>query len=299
MRLLVTGGTGFVSRYTAEYFLRRGDEVYVLNRGTRRQSDGVQLICADRHALGDTLRGYRFDAVIDVTAYTGEDVSLLLDALGDFGDYVLISSSAVYPETAPQPFTEETPVGANSIWGAYGTNKIAAERCLQARVPQAYILRPPYIYGPMQNVYREPFVFECAEQGRPFFLPGDGALPLQFLHVDDLCRFVAMLLERHPAQRVYNVGNAACVTAAEWARLCYEAVGAAYTAVSVDAAHPQRSYFPFHDYAYMLDVTRQAQLMPETIPLPQGLAEAWAHFRGHRDQVNRKPLMAYIDEHLA
>ena len=108
-KLLVTGGTAFVSRYTAEYFRRRGDEVYVLNRGTGVQSDGVTPIIADRHALGDKLRGYRFDAVIDVTCYTREDAADLLDALGEFGDFVMISSSAVYPETLPQPFSEDMP----------------------------------------------------------------------------------------------------------------------------------------------------------------------------------------------
>ena len=84
---------------------------------------------------------------------------MLLDALGGCDQYLLISSSAVYPENAPQPFMEETPLGANQYWGTYGTNKIAAEQALQKRKPDAYILRPPYLYGPMNNIYREAFVF--------------------------------------------------------------------------------------------------------------------------------------------
>lgn len=295
-KLLVTGGTAFVSRYTAAYFARLGDEVYVLNRGSRPQVEGVTPIIADRHDLGDCLRLHRFDAVIDVTCYTRADAADLLDGLGDYGDYVMISSSAVYPETAAQPFTEDTPVGENSIWGAYGTNKIAAEEEVRRRVPQAYILRPPYIYGPMQNVYREPFVFDCAARGIPFRLPGDGSLPLQFLHVDDLCRFIDLLLTAHPTWRVFNVGNAETVTALSWARSCYEAAGAAFAAVSVGEEHPQRSYFPFHDYAYRLDVTRQSALMPETIPLAQGLAESWAWHAAHPEDVRRKPYLAYMEE---
>ena len=35
-KILVTGGTNFVSRFTAEYFVKNGDEVYVLNRGRSR-----------------------------------------------------------------------------------------------------------------------------------------------------------------------------------------------------------------------------------------------------------------------
>ena len=48
MKILVTGGTVFVSRYIAEYFAARGNEVYVLNRNTKPQSAGVNLIACDR-----------------------------------------------------------------------------------------------------------------------------------------------------------------------------------------------------------------------------------------------------------
>ncbi len=64
-KVLVTGGTVFVSRYVAEYYVSKGAEVYVLNRGSKTQSDGVTLIQADRHALGDVLRGYHFDVILE------------------------------------------------------------------------------------------------------------------------------------------------------------------------------------------------------------------------------------------
>lgn len=43
-KVLVTGGTIFVSRYIAEYYVAKGYEVYVLNRNSREQSKGVKLI---------------------------------------------------------------------------------------------------------------------------------------------------------------------------------------------------------------------------------------------------------------
>ena len=296
-KLLVTGGTVFVSRYVAAYFARLGDQVYVLNRNSHPQVPGVTLIQGDRNALGDTLREHNFDAVLDITAYTRQDVENLVNALGGFRDYIFISSSAVYPETLPQPFREEQPCGPNTIWGGYGTNKLAAEEYLRERVPQAYILRPPYLYGPGENVYRAPFVFECAEAGRPFYLPGDGGMKLQFFHVEDLCRFMALLLEKQPAERVYNVGNPEMVTAEQWARLCYETVGAPCETVKV-LGHPQRAYFSFHDYGYCLDVTRQMRLMDTVKPLSEGLQEEYAWFREHRDSVNRRPYLDYIDTNL-
>ena len=105
MKILVTGGTTFVSKYVAEHFVRKGDDVYVINRNSRPQVEGVHLINCDRMGLGDKLKCEKFDAVLDVATYTKEQMSALLDALYEFDDYIFISSSAVYPETNPQPFT--------------------------------------------------------------------------------------------------------------------------------------------------------------------------------------------------
>jgi len=296
-KMLVTGGTVFVSRFVADYFARKGNQVYVLNRNSKPQLPNVTLIEGDRNDLGDRLKGYAFDAVLDITAYTRDHVESLVNALGKFGDYIMISSSAVYPETNDQPFGEAQTTGPNSIWGAYGTNKIAAEEYLRQAVPGAYILRPPYLYGPMHNVYREPFVFECAEGKRTFCIPGDGSMKLQFFHVEDLCRFMEILLDRHPEKRIYNVGNPETVTVADWVKLCYEVVGTGLETKNVEG-HPQRSYFPFHAYDYCLDVEAQTSLMPKVKPLAEGLKESYEWFCANRAAVVRKPLLEYIDEFL-
>ena len=293
-KILVTGGTVFVSRYVAQYFANKGDEVYVLNRNSKPQVPNVTLIEADRNYLGDKLKGYEFDAVLDITTYTAEQAAKLVQGLGKFGDYIMVSSSAVYPETNPQPFAEEQSCGTNSVWGDYGTNKLAAEEYLLEHVPQAYILRPPYLYGPMQNVYREPFVFQCAEAGREFYIPGDGSMKLQFFHVEDLCRFMEILLEQHPAQRIFNVGNPEAVSISEWVQLCYDAVGMELKTVHVEG-HPQRSFFCFHDYDYCLDVRKQTALMPQVKPLAEGLQESYAWYRDHRDAIVPKPYIEYAD----
>lgn len=297
-KILVTGGTVFVSRYVAEYFARAGHEVYVQNRNHRPQPDNTILIEADRHELGEKLRDYHFDAVLDVTAYNGQDVSDLLDALGSFEQYILISSSAVYPETERQPFTEDTPTGENRIWGRYGTDKIQAEKVLTDRAPEAYILRPPYLYGPGNNVYREAFVFDCALQNRAFCLPRDGSMKLQFFHVRDLCRVVEAILEMQPRQHIFNVGNEESVSVRDWAALCYEAVGKSPAFCEVWDQPNQRDYFSFYDYEYFLDVERQRELLPDVTKLGQGLKEAADWYLAHGDLVARRPYLSYIDEHI-
>ena len=173
-KILVTGGTVFVSKSVAEYFSSESScgtryEVFVLNRGSREVPEGTHLIRADRtdaSSLKTALAGYDFDVVIDVCAYTGADIQNLLSAIKMPETYILISSSAVYPETEVQPFTEKTRTGRNSFWNDYGTNKIEAEKALFSQKSDAYAIRPPYLYGPGNNVYREAFAFDCAEQGR-------------------------------------------------------------------------------------------------------------------------------------
>ena len=299
MKILITGGTTFVSRYAAEYFVAKGNDVVVLNRGSREQVDGVTHIQCDRLQPGDELKGSFFDLVLDITAYTQKHIQALLDADIAFGDYIFISSSAVYPETNPQPFTEKQSCGANSVWGDYGMNKLNAERYLQAHVPGAYILRPPYFYGIYDNLYREAFPFDCAMRDRPFYLPRNGDMKLQFFHVADLCRFIEILIEKHPKNHVFNVGNKDTVTVKEWVELCYRAVGKAVEFVSVSKEIEQRDYFCFYDYEYVLDVSKQNELMPETLPLEQGLQEEFAWYRNNPDSIyNRKPYMEYIDNNL-
>ncbi|MBQ6796718.1 MAG: NAD-dependent epimerase/dehydratase family protein [Clostridia bacterium] len=296
--LLVTGGTVFVSRFAAQYFAEHGYNVFVLNRNTKPQPENVTLIEADRHNLGDKLKGYHFDAVLDITAYDREDVADLLTALDSFDDYIFISSSAVYPETLEQPFKEEQQTGANSIWGKYGTNKIEAEEYLKEHLPQAYILRPPYLYGPMQNAYREPFVFDCAREKRPFFIPKDGKMKLQFFHVEDLCRFMEILMEKHPVERIYNVGNPESVDINTWVGMCYDAAGEKLESVNVTGDHEQRSYFSFYDYEYELDVSRQSQLLPQTKSLAEGLGESFEWYCEHENAVTKKAYFEYIDKEL-
>lgn len=298
--ILVTGGTIFVSRFIAKHFVEQGDDVTVLNRGSHPPVAGVRTLVADRHDLGHLLDGERFDAVIDVTAYDARDVLDLAHALehARVGSTIMISSSAVYPETNLQPFAEGVRLGRNMFWGDYGTGKIEAERALLQCVDGAYIVRPPYLYGPMNNLYREAFVFDCAREDRRFYLPHDGDMRLQFFHVRDLCRFLERIIDEQPTQHVFNVGNPDSVTVREWVDLCYAAVGKTPTYASVDDVEP-RNFFPFHDYEYSLDVHAQQEIMPDVTPLDKGLCESYDWYRAHVDQVNTHPYTQYIDLHLA
>ena len=149
----------------------------------------------------------------------------------------------------------------------------------------------------MNNIYREAFVFDCADAERAFRLPGDGKMRLQFFHVRDLCRFIDVIIAQQPQQHVFNVGNPELVSVREWVELCYRAAGKPLECVAVHNV-PQRSFFPFYDYQYELDVRAQRELMPETTPLAEGLRESYAWYSAHRNEVVPKPYMKFIDEEL-
>ncbi len=298
-KILVTGGTTFVSRYAAQYFSEHAYDVYVLNRNTKPQVKGVTLLEGDRHDLGDKLKRIHFDVVVDITAYNGTDIADLWNGLGSFDQYIMISSGAVYPENGIQPFKEDGKKVANKFWGKYGTDKIEAEEKLLDKVPDAYILRPSYLYGPMNNVYREGFVFDCALENRKFYLPGNGEMKLQFFHVKDLCRFMEILIETKPGEHIFNVGNPDTVSIKDWVTICYACLGRVPVFVNVPECVEQRNYFSFYNYEYCLNVQKQQKLLPDTVPLEEGLRESMQWYIANEDAVNKKPYIKYIDENLA
>ena len=65
--------------------------------------------------------------------------------------------------------------------------------------------------------------------------------------------------------------------------------------ISVSREVEQRSYFPFYNYEYCLNVDKQLTLMPDVKPLAQGLRESFSWYQLNQELVNRKPLLAYID----
>lgn len=299
MKILITGGTTFVSKFASQYFVEKGHEVTVINRGSREQVKGVTHIKRDRTQLGDVLKNKHFDLILDITAYTDEHIKALIESGATFDDYIFISSSAVYPETNVQPFSEKQSCGNNSVWGDYGTNKLKAEQYLINNVKNAYILRPPYFYGMYENLYREAFPFDCAMKDRAFYIPQNGDMKLQFFNVSDLCKFIEILIEKHPENHIFNVGNKETITIKEWVELCYKVAGKKPEFVCVEKSVNQRDYFCFYDYEYALDVSRMMELMSDTVSLEEGLREELLWYKENPDSVYfRKPYIEFIHENL-
>lgn len=113
----------------------------------------------------------------------------------------------------------------------------------------------------MQNVYRDLFIFECALKNRKFYIPNGGKMKLQFFHVDDLCKVIEKILEKHPKEHIFNVGNTKLVDINTFVELCYKVVGTPLEKIYVTEHNNQRDYFSFYDYEYSLDLSKQSELL--------------------------------------
>lgn len=152
MRVLVTGGAGYIGSHTVRILRAAGHDVVVLDwlRQGRREAIGdVPLIVADvrdRSVLDDTFRGGAIDAVIHLAAFKSAPDSILepeecfsvnvggtlalVEAMGVAGIRELIFSStcALYGNPARLPVDEATPIQPLS---PYGESKAMAESILQ------------------------------------------------------------------------------------------------------------------------------------------------------------------------
>jgi len=205
MRVLVMGGTQFNGLALVHELARTGHEVVILNRG-QTQADlplGVERVHADRTDEGqmrDVLGSVDVDAVIDVSAYRPEDVSLMVDLFrGRIAHYIFISSTVIYAASDHFPITENHPLERGSIQNEYGQNKLACEDILfrewrQNRFP-ASVVAFSMVMG-ARNILpdREQRMFQRLLQDRPILIPGDGRMLQQVGHADDQARALRMLL---------------------------------------------------------------------------------------------------------
>lgn len=310
MRVLVLGGTRFVGRAVAEGLIARGWDVSILTRGRLPVGYGglERRFVADRRdpASLRELSGERFDAVVDVSAYAAEDVRPVLDALrfGEGARYVLVSSGAVYLP-ADVPVAEDAPTGENGVWGAYGLGKLGAERLLaEERARLGYrlaLLRPAYLYGPGNNLYREAYLFERLERGLPVPVPASGART-QFLHIDDFTRLVASVLEAGPWDaEAFNCARPEPVGWDDLVRAAAAAVGVEPRVVPVEPrdALEAREFFPFRDRTYLLDTGKAGRfgLACPRIGLAEGMRDAYDWFRRERPRL-ADPKMTRVEEAL-
>ena len=266
--ILILGGSGFIGTALTQALLREGHQVVLLNRGHRPVSQCAQLI-ADRNSAADmercrhSVRG--FDVVIDTSCYTAQQASLAWRSFADKAKHwIHISSAAVYREKdLVIGYDEKDPTGGAKIWGSYGADKSAIDEFLiEVSGPTPVtILRPPYIYGPGNDIDRETFIWGRALTGQPILIPGYGDAIIQFIHVHDLAHSILVCMDHPPkTNAVYNVASDEQVSLREWAELlvdiCGENKSCIHLLINGAGDYNSRTYFPFRDYPCRLSTER-------------------------------------------
>ena len=245
MRLLVTGGCGFIGANFIHHLFEHDAEVVVVNLDKLTYAANPMSLRALEEEHGDRYTFVRGDiadyptvrrildehdveAVVNFAAESHVDRSIadpapfvttnvlgtqaLLQASLEkrIEKFVHISTDEVYGSLGPKGrFTEESPLAPNS---PYAASKAAADLLVRAYhktygLP-AVITRCSNNYGPFQFPEKLiPLAFKLAQADEPLPVYGDGLQVRDWIHVRDHCQGVLLTLNRGAAGAVYNFGG--------------------------------------------------------------------------------------------
>jgi 2'-hydroxyisoflavone reductase len=206
LKILVLGGTKFLGVHIVELALRRGHTVTLFNRGKTNTDLFPQLehLKGDRDAQLDSLKGHKWDAVIDDSGYFPRHVKLSAELLApNVQRYLFISSVSAYASLA-HPNTEDSPLGKlddESVEsldnGAYGPLKALCEKAAETAMPgRVAVVRPGLIVGPRDPTDRFTYWPARAARGGDMACPGTPKDRVQFIDSRDLAVFLLALVEK-------------------------------------------------------------------------------------------------------
>ena len=313
MKLLVTGGAGFIGSHLVDRRLGRGDRVVVLddfndfydpalkraNVAPHRANPRYRLVEGDIRDRALVFRLFAeegFDAVLHLAARAGvrpsvaqpvlyEEVNCvatwhLLEAAVAHGRprFVFASSSSVYGINAKLPFAEEDPI--DRPISPYATTKRAGElqvfNAHHLHGLSAICLRFFTAYGPRQRPEMAIARFiRCVETGAPVPFYGDGSTRRDYTYIDDVADGVEAALESSLGFEIVNLGGAHPVSLTELVAAVERATGRRAT------LEPQP--VPAGDVPVTFaSVEKAGKLLGfrTRVPLEEGLKRAVAWYRG-------------------
>jgi nucleoside-diphosphate-sugar epimerase len=225
MRIVVTGGSGFIGQALCAQLLGRDHEVVVLVRRPGSEPPGTRAIIGD---LGDGPRlteafaAERPDCVIHlaaeiasqrdankVRAVNVEGTERLIDACraltgpkADTGPRVVFASTVVTGDADGAMLTEEAPLPVET---PYGRSKQEGERLILESGLPAVVIRPSHVYGP-GGWYADELIPRLRQPGR-FAVIGKGENLWDVVHVDDVVAALILATERAEGGAIYHVAD--------------------------------------------------------------------------------------------
>ncbi|MCL6570100.1 MAG: NAD-dependent epimerase/dehydratase family protein [Bacillus sp. (in: Bacteria)] len=215
MKILITGGYGFIGSFIGEKFFREKHEIYIIDNLSTGKKENVYfrhkalLSTIESDECEEFFKAHKFDVVIHCAAQTDVQLSILspkkdsevnvvglsniLNLSAKYGvkQFVFASSAAVYGDNLSIPLTEET--ACNPI-SPYGINKQIGEMYCK-KWNELYnlstlIFRFSNVYGPRQNFSKESGVISVfvnkVLHGDTITIHGNGEQTRDFVYVGDV-----------------------------------------------------------------------------------------------------------------
>ena len=254
MKVLVIGGTGFISSYVVRQLVKMGQEVTVFNRGETKTdlSQEVDYLEGDRHNLSEYQPEFQKLApqvVLDLIPYTAEEARGVVDTFKDLAPRVVaISSQDVYrardiiwqKETGiidPTPLTENSPLrsqlypyrGLSEDPFAHNYDKIPVEQVyMDTKDLPATIIRLPMVYGAGDSQHRLYPYLQRMDDRRPAIVLEEKLARWQgcYGYVENVAQAIALAVSDERATgRIYNVAELPGATVADLVRAIAYVVG--------------------------------------------------------------------------
>jgi dTDP-glucose 4,6-dehydratase len=316
MRLLVTGGAGFIGSHYVRSLLTGAwgsdepEALVVLDKltyaGNRANLDPVRDDPRLRFVQGDILDRVlverlvdEADAVVHFAVESHVDRSIagasdfvmtnvvgthtLLEAALRRGieRFVHVSTDEVYGSIEAGSWDEQRPLEPNSPYSASkASSDLLARAYHRTHGLPVCITRCSNNYGPYQYPEKViPLFVTNLIDGLPVPLYGEGTNVRDWLHVDDHCRGIHLVLTRGRPGEVYNIGGGTELTNKELTARLLEATGAGWDSVE------QVTDRLGHDQRYSVDIAKiRAELgYQPAVPFERGLAETVDWYRQRRD----------------
>lgn len=210
MKILVLGGSGFLSGYFARHALDAGHQLLCITRGQRSLDPRVtEVLQMDRQAIPEALAEQKdYDVVVDFIGMNAIHARQTVSLARRCQRLVFISSDYAYHPSYRKLYMKEDEA-VFSDFPDYGRAKRQAEEVLlHAETTdsiRSIILRPPHIYGPgswpgtIPKHGRRPTLLEDIRRGEPLTLLGGGLGLIQPIHADDLARIILALIAQDAA----------------------------------------------------------------------------------------------------
>jgi 2'-hydroxyisoflavone reductase len=244
MKILILGGTRFLGHHLVAAALASDHEVTLFNRGNHADdlTASVETIQGDRHHDLNTLKGRRWDSVIDTCGMLPRAVRESAQLLADSVErYVFISTQNVYADVSAPGVNESAPLTtltreqleqANAIdtsgepaYGKlYGGLKALCEQAAAEVMPGRVLsIRPGLIVGP--NDYTDRFTYWVLRmvRGGEVLAPGRPDRLVQFIDVRDLAEWIVTMVKRRESGAYNAHGVPATVTMKDVLDECHAA----------------------------------------------------------------------------